>query len=304
MKEPVSFVDVMKKTIVTVLCLLAAAVAVWKLVISPAPKPLHFDNAAVAANGKAISFDGYGATLKSYVNDQGLVNYKALQSNKAQLDAFSASAGALDPQVYDGWKDEEKIAFLINAYNALTLEAILANYPIKPSLAGTLAPKNSIRQIPGVWDKLEFQLLGKPATLDVIEHQMLRKQFNEPRIHLALVCASIGCPTLRNEPYVAERLSKQLDDQTHRFISDPLKFRIDRQARVIHLSPLLKWYGGDFVKVFGTDRFAGHNDAERAVLNYFSKLLEPAEREFLEKEKFEIKYLDYDWGLNEQGGAK
>ncbi|MCI0390843.1 MAG: DUF547 domain-containing protein [Acidobacteria bacterium] len=231
-------------------------------------------------------------------------SHRALQANRAQLDAFAASLGRLELKVYEGWREPEKIAFLINAYNALTLEAILANYPIKPSVTGAmLYPGNSIRQIPGVWDKLEFQLLGKPATLDVIEHQMLRKQFNEPRIHMALVCASIGCPTLRNEPYVAERLSEQLDDQTRKFLSDPLKFRIDRQARVVHLSPLFKWYGGDFVKSFGTDKFAGHSDAERAALNYFSALLEPADREFLEKEKFEIKYLDYDWSLNEQGGA-
>jgi hypothetical protein len=108
---------------------------------------------------------------------------------------------------------------------------------------------------------------------------------------------------LRNEPYVAECLSEQLDDQARKFISNPLKFRIDRQARVVHLSPLFKWYGGDFVKSFGTDKFAGYSDAERAVLNYFSSLLEPADREFIEKEKFEIKYLDYDWSLNEQGGA-
>ncbi|MGE0129044.1 MAG: DUF547 domain-containing protein [Blastocatellales bacterium] len=294
----------MKKIIFILISLAVLGLAAWKLVLTPAPKALNFDAAEGTPNRNTVATDSYAAALKTYVNDQGMVSYRALQADRAQLDAFAASAGRLDLKVYEGWGEPEKIAFLINAYNALTLEAILANYPIKPTMTGAaLYPNNSIRQIPGVWDKLEFQLLGKPATLDVIEHQMLRKQFNEPRIHMALVCASIGCPTLRNEPYVAERLSEQLDDQTRKFLSDPLKFRIDRQARVVHLSPLFKWYGGDFVKSFGTDKFAGHSAAERAVLSYFSALLEPADREFLEKEKFEIKYLDYDWSLNEQGGA-
>jgi Protein of unknown function, DUF547 len=294
----------MKKITVIFIGLAALALAAWRLVRNPAPKAINFDTAATTSNPGAAATSSYAAALKTYVNDQGMVNYRGLQADRAQLDAFAASVGRLDLKVYDGWGAPEKVAFLINAYNALTLEAILANYPIKPSVTGAmLYPKNSIRQIPGVWDRLEFQLLGKPATLDDIEHRMLRKQFNEPRIHMALVCASIGCPTLRNEPYVAERLSEQLDDQTRKFISNPLKFRIDRQARVVHLSPLFKWYGGDFVKSFGTDKFAGHSDAERAALNYLSALLEPADREFLEKEKIEIKYLDYNWSLNEQGGA-
>lgn len=289
----------MKIPLLILLVVLAAGVAVWKFALSPTPPPLRFDAAANGANSTASALAGYAVTLKSYVNEQGLVNYPALQANRAPLDAFAANAGALDASVYESWPEAEKIAFLINAYNALTLEAILANYPIKPTLVGTLAPKNSIRQIPGVWDKLEFQLLGKPATLDVIEHQMLRKQFNEPRIHLALVCASIGCPTLRNEPYEAVRLNEQLDDQTRKLLADPLKFKLDRQTRVVQLSPLFKWYGGDFVKRFGTEQPTGHNDAERAVLSYFGSLLEPADREWLSKEQYEIKYLDYDWSLNE-----
>lgn len=288
----------MKKSLVVLLVLLIAGVVVWKFVVAPTPPPLRFESAA-AHGSNANALAGYATTLKRFVNEQGLVNYQALQANRAELDAFAASVGTLDAAVYESWPEAEKIAFLINAYNALTLEAILANYPIKPSLAGTLAPKNSIRQIPGVWDKLEFQLLGKPATLDVIEHQMLRKQFNEPRIHLALVCASIGCPTLRNEPYEAARLNEQLDDQTRKLLADPLKFKLDRQARVVRISPLFKWYGGDFVNRYAAQQPAGHSDAERAVLNYFGSLLAPAEREWLSKESYEIQYLDYDWSLNE-----
>src|SRR5262245_16725581 len=218
----------MRKIIVIFTSLAVLALAAWRLVRPPAPKAINFDTAATASNPGAAATSSYAAALKTYVDDQGMVNYRALRANRTQLDDFAASVGRLDPKVYEGWEEPEKIAFLINAYNALTLEAILANYPIKPSVTGAmLYPKNSIRQIPGVWDRLEFQLLGKPATLDDMEHRMLRKQFNEPRIHMALVCASIGCPTLRNEPYVAERLSEQLDDQTRKFISNPLKFRID-----------------------------------------------------------------------------
>lgn len=180
------------RIVIGVILGLIVAAAIWKIGFSTAPKSLHFDNAA-AASTKAITFESYASVLKTHVNEKGMVNYRALQANKTPLDAFAASLGALEPQAYESLKDTEKIALLINAYNALTLEAILSNYPIKPSLTGSvLYPKNSIRQIPGVWDKLEFQLFGNAMTLDGIEHQILRKQFAEPRIHLALVCASMA----------------------------------------------------------------------------------------------------------------
>jgi hypothetical protein len=203
---------------------------------------------------RQFDYSDYGVVLKSYVDDRGLVNYKALKANRQGLDKFAASLAQLDPQVYDAWNEKEKIAFWINAYNALTLLAIINHYPIKASLLGSLRfPKNSIRQIPGVWDKLQFTVMGRKITLDGIEHEILRAKFNEPRIHMALVCAALGCVVLRDEPYTRDRLDEQLNDQTIRLIKDSRKFRIDREKPRVYLSPIFKWFGGDFVKTYGTE---------------------------------------------------
>jgi hypothetical protein len=255
-----------------------------------------------AANYRPFTYDDYAQALKTYVNDQGMVNYRALKVHSDKLDAFVDALAALEPKVYDGWNEKEKIAFWINAYNALTLEAIIRNYPIQPSFLRSLAfPKNSILQIAGVWDKLQFTVMGRKVTLDEIEHKILRKQFNEPRVHMALVCASMGCPPLRNEPFIGGKLDAQLEDQARKFLSNPKKFRIDRQKGRVYLSPIFKWFGEDFVKSCGTnDKFTGHNQTERAVLNFVSRYLDATDRDYLATGKYGIKYLGYDWSLNEQ----
>ncbi len=258
----------------------------------------------LAAEKKAVmscSAD-YGEVLGTYVNDKGMVNYKELKVQPRKLDTFIHSLAETDRKDYAKWTDKAKIAFRINAYNALTLKAVIDNYPIKSSFFRALRfPKNSIRQIPGVWDELKFTVMDKPITLDGIEHDILRKRFNEPRIHMALVCAAMGCPPLRKEPYTAESLDAQLDDQTIRFLGNSRKFRIDREQRTVYLSSIFKWFGDDFVKTYGTDeKFSGYSDSERAVLNFLNGFLKPNDKAFLEKGGYSIDYLDYDWSLNEQ----
>lgn len=168
-----------------------------------------------------FNYDDYAATLKTYVNNQGMLNYKELKSNREKLDSFVFSVGRLNTESYEKWSEKKKIAFWLNIYNGLTLKAIIDNYPIKSSFfKARLYPKNSIRQISGVWDKLKFTVMGREMTLDEIEHKTLRKNFNEPRIHVALVCAAMGCPLLRNELYTGDKLDVQLNDQTHRFLQN------------------------------------------------------------------------------------
>jgi len=250
----------------------------------------------------AFSYDNYDKVLKTYVDDRGMVDYKGLKANRGPLDEFTASLSRLDPKVFDSWTDEEKIAFLINAYNALTLKAIVDHYPIEASLLKSLVyPKNSIRQIPGVWDKLTFRFMGRDMTLDGIEHGTLRANFNEPRIHVALVCAAKGCPPLRNEPYVGPKLDAQLDDQAAKFVKDRGKFRIDRDNNKVCLSSIFDWFGDDFVKTYGTDKeFSRFAEKERAVLNLIGRYVVPADRNYLLKGGFAIEYLKYDWSLNEK----
>lgn len=244
----------------------------------------------------------YAEVLNEYVNNTGMVNYRELKAKPERLNSFLAALADLPPATYQKWNDQEKIAFWINAYNALTLKAIIDHYPIRASFfKGFLHPRNSIRHIPGVWDTLRFPVMGKRMTLDEIEHGVLRKEFNEPRIHLALVCAARGCPPLRTEPYEGAKLDQQLNDQTRVFLANPKKFRIDRGQGKVYLSPIFKWFGGDFVKTYGTDKaFQGFSPDERAVLNFVSQYLAASDRDYLLQGQYTIAYLDYDWSLNEQ----
>lgn len=257
------------------------------------------DSSAVTANntkdtkvavGKPLTYQDYGNVLQTYVDDQGLVDYTGLQANRSQLDQFNQSLGAVTPETYESWNEAEQIAFLINAYNAFTLQSIIDQDPLK----------DSIRDIPGVWKRRKFTLAGAEKTLDNIEHDILRKEFNEPRIHVALVCAAISCPPLRNEPYTAADLDTQLNDQTLKFTSSPHGFSLDRQDKRVYISSIFKWYGQDYEQTYGTKTKFNGNDKQRAVLNHFSPFLDSESQKFLEQEDYKVKYLDYDWSLNKQ----
>lgn len=257
---------------------------------------------SAAGSSSGFSFASYASVLRNQVDGEGRVDYQGLKIQRQELDTFVAALTQLSPTEYEGWKETQQIAFWINAYNALTLLAIVERYPIESLLlVSPEVPQNSILQIPGVWDKLRFTVMGQALTLDEIEHEILRKKFNEPRIHMALVCAAVSCPPLRNEPYVAASLSAQLDDQARNFFSSSLNFHIDRPRARVWLSSLFKWYGSDFVKTYGSnDRFASHDEAERAVLNFACRFLSSADREYLLNASYRIEYLGYDWSLNEQ----
>ena len=268
--------------------------------------------AATTTQAAPFSYDDYAATLKSYVDDKGMVNYRKMKEYHKKLDDFLIAMARLDLKTYQSWDEQAKIAFWINAYNALTLKVIVDHYPIKAGLLSGLAhPANSIRQIPGVWDKIQFLVMGQKLTLNQIEHGIVRGQnkdliekygrFYEPRIHVALVCAAMGCPWLRNEPFMGDRLDEQLDDQARRFFSNSTKFRIDRDAGKVHLSRIFKWFGEDFVKGHKPDAgvTSGGNDAEKAVLHFISGYLPTKDAGYLKTGEYKVKYLDYDWTLNE-----
>ena len=286
---------------IVVLLVVFARPIVWPILFPPKARVIGFDADASGAREGPFTFEPYATALAATVDDAGMVNYSALKANSGDLDAFGAMLGALDAKVYAAWTEQQQIAFWINAYNALTLKAIISHYPISGS--SLLYPKSSIRQVLGghAWDKLEFIVMGEKRTLDAIEHQILRKEFSEPRIHVALVCAAISCPPLRNEPFVAERLDEQLDDQGRRFAASAKGLRIDRSAKRVYLSAIFDWFGSDFTTAYGTDKkFAGKSATQRAVLNYISATLDDDDRAYLEDEHYAIKYLDYDWSLNEQ----
>ncbi len=256
----------------------------------------------VLAQENDFSKAKYAQVLHKHVDEKGLVDYRALKENRLDLDDFLIAVEKLDVAIYQKWKDEKKISFWIDVYNALTLEVTLNHYPIKSSFLKSLKyPKNSIRQIAGVWDKIAFPVMGEEMTLDHIEHKILRQEFHEPRIHMALVCAALSCPPLRQEPYEGEMLTEQLDDQTRRFVSSLKGFIIDRENNRVYLSSIFKWYGEDFIGVYEPDSgYTGLNRKERAVLSFISQYLPDEDQKYIKYGSYKVEYLDYDWTLNER----
>lgn len=236
------------------------------------------------------------------VDASGMVDYRAVQSS-GDLEEAAGDLALIPGTDLQTQSVNDRIAFWINAYNFLTIKAVTDHYPIRSSFFTSLVyPKNSIRQIPGVWDRLQFRVAGELRTLDEIEHSILRREFAEPRVHMALVCAAKGCPVLRNEPYIGADLDAQLDDQTRRFVRDPRKVNIDRSNRKVGLSPIFKWYGADFLGTFAPGSgFGSGSPEDRAVLAFIAGHVSHEDAAFLEAGDFDIEFLDYDWSLNEQG---
>jgi len=219
------------------------------------------------------------ALLKAHVAD-GLVDYAGLKGDRAPLDTYLATAGAVPVAEFQQWSKDEQLAFLINVYNAATLQLIIDAYPVD-------SIKSLGNLIKSPWSRETVMLFGKKVSLDTVEHGMIRKNYAEPRIHFALVCAALGCPPLRDEAYQAARLAEQLDAQAKAFLNDPSKNRVDMEKQVVWLSPIFKWYGDDFTSGGGT------------LLSYVAPhmgLDAPS--------AYSIKYTNYDWSLNVQGASR
>ncbi len=265
--------------------------------------------ANTAVTKTSLGFDHqhriFDQLLKQYVDDKGFVDYRGLQQNDQQLVVYQQLLSELAADEFSNWNEAQRLAFWINAYNAFTLRAIVDHYPIKRrgSLKGLFGPSNSILQIPGVWKKLEWQAAGQTVTLDQIEHEILRVKFEEPRIHFAIVCASISCPNLRNEAFVADRIDAQLDEQLHNFIANKDKgVNIDTHRKRVKLSKIFSWFGEDFdVPENDSELFNRYSGDKAAVLGYLARYL-PAgdELRLLRSGDLRVSYLDYDWNLNEQ----
>ncbi|GBF82244.1 DUF547 domain-containing protein [Aphanothece sacrum] len=253
------------------------------------------NNSSVVASSVSVSndtfnYNNYAIILKTYVNNQGLINYRRLQSNRHLLDQFNQSIGEVSLSNYESWNESEKLAFLINAYNAFTLQSIIDQTPIK----------SSIRDIPGVWKLRKFKIAGQEKTLDNIEHDTIRKEFNEPRIHVALVCAAKSCPILHNEPYTSEKLDQQLHNQVEKFIKSSQGFRIDKEQGKVYLSSIFEWYGDDWKANYAAKEGFTGSETERAVLNFLSNYLPIDNQVYLRQGNYRIDYLNYDWSLNKQ----
>lgn len=238
----------------------------------------------------AEDLDTFDSVLETYVSEDGLVNYLDLQTNRTDLDAYNASIGIVPSETFDQWSEDQQIAYLINAYNSLTLKSIIDETPIK----------GSIRDILGVWKVKRHPLMQRQITLDSIEHQILRVNYTEPRIHVALVCAAISCPYLRTEAYRGEKLNEQLDDQVKIFLNREEAFKIDRENKEVQISAIFNWFGQDWVPQYGIETGFAGNDKERAVLNFISQYQNEADRAYLQQGDYKVTYSNYDWSLNRQ----
>ena len=223
---------------------------------------------------KAPSHQQWDKLLKKYVTTDGRVNYKSLQKDKASLDDYLKTLSNNAPQ--SSWSENEKKAYWINAYNAFTISLVLQHYPVKSikDIGG------SIYKINTAWDIKFITIGGKKYDLNNIEHRILRKEFDDPRIHFAIVCASMSCPLLRNEAYTATELNVQLESAGKAFLNDKTKNSIT--AGKAQLSKYFSWYKGDFIKKGTLIEFI--NKYSQIKLN----------------ENAKIDYLDYNWNLNEQ----
>lgn len=219
------------------------------------------------------------------------VDYAVFKADRAALKAYLDSLSAVTPAAFAGWPKAERQAFLINAYNAFTVELILTRYP----------DLTSIKDLGGLfsspWKPKWIALLGGKVSLDDIEHAMLRKRgdHDDPRVHFAVNCASIGCPALREEAFVAARLDAQMDEQTLRFMSDRTRNRFNPQRGRLELSKIFDWYGQDFR--------LGHRGIASLpafAARYADQLADaPADRERIRAGGAPIAYTDYDWTLND-----
>lgn len=246
--------------------------------------------AGVVTGADEVNTAALASVLEKYVNERGLVDYEGLQADRQALDAYNASLQLTSQESFDSWSEAEQIAFLINAYNSLTLKSIIDESPIK----------DSIKDIRGVWRFNKHGILGGEQTLNNIEHDILRKNYDEPRIHAALVCAAISCPYLRTEPFVGAELDAQLDDQVRIFLGQPDVFVVDRERGEVVLSSIFDWFTEDWAASFSLDEgFKGSGD-ERAVLNFISAYVDEADAEYLKTGDYRVRYADYDWSLNRQ----
>jgi len=262
------------------------------------------------AVGRVTFHDVCCEVLAEYVDDEGMVKYENLDHRKQVLDTVLEKFAGLKRARYESWPKADKIAFWINAYNMQMLRILVDNYPIKSTPVYRIFwPPTSIRHIEptrvlGVkkWDGYKFIVTDEAFTLSEIETRFFRQEFDEPRVFLAITHGTLSGPVLHNEPYYGYKLDRQLDEQVRRLLARPRSFKINRDEKTVYLSAMFDpdEYGNEFIDKYGTDKkFKDHPDSMRAVLNFISGYVSAQDRSFLETQAYKVKYIGYDWRLND-----
>lgn len=223
-----------------------------------------------------VSHALWDSLLQQHVSDDGWVHYEGFQNDSIRLDAYLNLLSSSHPNDRH-WSRDEQLAYWINAYNAYTIKIVSDHYPVK----GIKEIKKGIPFVNTVWDIKFIKIENQLYDLNNIEHGIIRKQFDEPRIHFAVNCASVSCPALHNRAYQADQLTSQLEQAARRFINDPLRNQTDQTPA--RLSKIFTWFRGDFTR-------------QMPLIEYINQYAD----HHLTKDA-EIEFLDYDWNLNQRG---
>lgn len=253
-----------------------------------------------AAQAQVHAFDhnhqAWTALLRRHVRltrqgSASQLHYAGMKADRAALTAYLNTLSSVSKPAFSAFTQAEQMAFLINAYNAFTVELVLTAYP----------KLKSIKEIGGIfsnpWKQDFIPLLGQRLSLDAIEHGMLREpgRYDDPRIHFAVNCASVGCPMLREEAFVGAKLDAQLSQQATRFMTDPTRNRFNVKTNELEVSKIFDWYGADFR--------AGHrgiSSLPQFLAGYADQLTSSSQgRALIKAQKAAVVFLDYDWAIND-----
>lgn len=228
------------------------------------------------------SHAAWTSVLNRFVKD-GFVDYAGLdRDGQPELRAYLGALQSICRSQYDSWTREQKLAYWINAYNAYTVRLILDHYPLRSI--------RTIGLLPGAAFREEFipsrAVQRETLSLNNIEHGILRKEFSEPRIHFAIVCASKGCPTLRSDAYRAVDLDRQLDEAARTFVRDPAKNRFDAASRTLYLSSIFEWFQEDF------------EHAAKTLPEFIASYAGEPTAAAIRAGSVRVEFLGYDWSLN------
>lgn len=268
------------------------ALLLFALLVAPLAALAQFDHRHAAWDTLLAKHVKVAADGKS-----SRVDYRGFAADRAALQAYLKTLSAVTPAEFAGWSKAQQYAFLANAYNAFTIEKILTRYPGLKSIRdfGTV--------FGNPWKDKFFVLLGREQNLDGIEHETMRAPgvYDDPRVHVAVNCASIGCPMLGREALVAERLDAQLEDLMRRFMSDATRNRFNPASGKLELSKIFDWYKVDCER--GGKSFlgyAGFKSVAEVGSRYAEQLAaNEADRARLRSGEVEVVFLDYDWRLND-----
>ena len=238
--------------------------------------------------------------LDIYVRD-GLVYYRALKSERGRFDRYVQSLADTSAETIKSWAPERQLAFWINAYNAAVLRTVIDHYPIRGRAPEY--PANSIRQIPGAFERATHRAGGRTFTLDALERDVIAG-FGDPRALFALGRGAMGGGRLKSEAFTSGRLDTQLTTMTSELVTRRELVFVDVQGGQLSVSPIFSWREAAFVKMAdkAPEVYATRSALERAVLALIDPLLVPNESSFLKKNTFRMVFHDFDWTLNDLTG--